>query len=222
MFQDVLVKRWNNGFKMKESEKKHKQPEQEKEKIQAASGPTGLRPGEDSEIVEISRPELEELKQKSSEFSQLQERLLRSAADFENARKRLAKEREEFIKYALEDVIYQLLPVLDNFNFALSHISGDDDKTRSMREGFLLIQKQLLQIMSERGLKPIEISAGKPFDPHKHEAVGSIVDPNKPEGVILEEVQTGYELNGKLLRPAKVKISTHHKPQAEEKAEELT
>lgn len=195
---------------MKESEKKHKQPEREKEEVR-----------ENSEVVEISRPELEELKQKSSEFSQLQERLLRSAADFENAKKRLAKEREEFVKYALEDLIYQLLPVLDNFNFALSHMSGDDDKTRSMREGFLLIQKQLLQIVLEHGLKPIEISAGKPFDPHKQEAVGSVVDPNKPEGTILEEAQTGYELNGKLLRPAKVKISTHHKSQ-EEKAEELT
>ncbi len=174
-----------------------------------------------SETLEIKRAELEELKQKAVEFSQLQERLLRSAADFENARKRLSREREEFVKYALEDLIYNLLPVLDNFNFALSHISGNDDKTKSMREGFLLIQKQLLQIMSERGVKPIDSPVGKPFDPHLHEAVGSMIDKEKPEGSIVEEVQTGYELNGKLLRPAKVKISTQ-RDACEEKTEELT
>lgn len=198
---------------MKEDKKPDEQEqEKDKEKVQADSN---------SEIVEVNRPELEELKQKATEFAQLQDRLLRSAADYENAKKRLAKEREEFVRYALEDLIYQLLPVLDNFNYALSHIIGDDDKTCSMREGFLLIQKQLLQVLSERGVKPIEISAGKKFDPHKCEAVASIFDTHKPEGTILEEVQTGYELGGKLLRPAKVKISTHT-DSSEEKAEELT
>lgn len=175
----------------------------------------------ESETAEVSRAELEELKRKVEEFSQLQERLLRSAADFENAKKRLSKERGEFVKYALEDLIFNLLPVLDNFNFALSHISGDDEKTNSMREGFLLIEKQLRQILSDRGVKLVPTPIGKPFDPHLHEAVGSIFDQDKPEGSIVEEVQTGYELNGKLIRPAKVKISTQHHSE-EEKAEELT
>lgn len=174
----------------------------------------------DSETVQVSRTELEELKQKASEFSELQDRMLRSAADFENAKKRLSKEREEYLKYALEDLIYRLLPVLDNFNFALSHISGNDDKTRLMREGFLLIQKQLFQVMSEHGLRSIE-TLSKSFDPHFHEAVGTLYDPEKPEGTVVEEIQPGYELGGKLLRPAKVKISTRNQSQ-EDKAEELT
>jgi len=173
------------------------------------------------ERVEVARAELEELQKKVQEFNQLQDRLLRSAADFDNAKKRLAKDREEYVRYVLEDLILSLLPVLDNFKFALSHISGDDDKTRLMREGFLLIQKQLLQVLLERGLKPVE-SLGKPFNAHAHESVGHIVNPDQPEGVVLEEVQTGYELNGKLIRPAKVKISVHEEKDQDEKSEELT
>ncbi len=176
---------------------------------------------QESESLEINRAELEELKRKSEELAQLQDRLLRSAADFENAKKRLAKEREDFVRYGLEDFILRVLPVLDNFNFALSHIVGNDDKTKSMREGFLLIQKQLLQVLSEYGVKPLEVSRGKIFDPHFHEPVGSVVDPKLPEGSIVEEVQTGYELNGKLLRPAKVKISTKSNS-PDEKEEDLT
>lgn len=202
MFQDVLAKHWSNGFDMKEDKAK------DQNEIE-------------SETVAISRTELEELKQKAAEFSQLQERLLRSAADFENAKKRLSKERGDFVKYALEDLVFNLLPVLDNFNFALSHMIENDEKTKSMREGFLLIQRQLLQVLSERGLKPVPAPVGKVFDPHVHEAVGSVFDPSKPEGSIVEEIQTGYELNGKLLRPAKVKISAQHHPE-EEKTEELT
>lgn len=198
-----------------------KEHEKEQEKKQKVSDKTNDQSDVESDMVATGRAELNELRQKAAEFSQLQERLLRSAADFENAKKRLSKEREEFIKYALEDLVFNLLPVLDNFNFALSHITGNDEKTKSMREGFLLIQKQLLQVLSERGLKLVPAPIGKPFDPHLHEAVGNIFDEDKPEGSIVEEVQIGYELNGKLLRPAKVKISTRHLSQ-EEKMEELT
>lgn len=193
------------------NEKKEKDQEQKQEE----------QPSAEPKVIDLSPAEIEELKKKAADFAQLQERLLRSAADFENAKKRLAREREDFIKYAVEDFVFSLLPVLDNFNFALSHISGDDDKARSLREGFLLIQKQLQQVLAERGSKPVDSSAGKLFDPHRHEAVGSVCDEKKPEGTIIEEIQTGYELNGKLLRPAKVKISTHHEVQ-EEKSEELT
>ncbi len=199
---------------MKEEKKEAKKTARESEKNDSVET-------NDSETVEIKKAELMELQQKIAELAQLEDRFLRSAADFENAKKRLGREREEFVKFALEDLIYNLLPVLDNFNFALSHIVGDDEKTRSMREGFLLIQKQLLQVLSERGLKPIETLTGKHFNPHIHEAVSSVFDPEQPEGTILEEVQAGYELNGKLLRPAKVKISTRSK-NSEEKTEELT
>ena len=171
--------------------------------------------------IEIGRSEYEELLRKADEFSQLQDRLLRSAADFDNARKRLAKERDEFVKFSLEDIIQDLLPVLDHFELALAHLRGEDEKTKSIRSGFLLIQKQLMQILTGRGLNRVETS-GKIFDPHIHESVEHFVSSDHPEGAIIEEVLAGYELNGKLLRPAKVKISTKHQIKSDEKAEELT
>ena len=191
------------------------------EKKRSEKGTSENQTGE-SINLEIARAEYEELRRKVSEFDLLQDRLLRSAADFDNAKKRLAREREEFVKFALEDLMLALLPVLDNFQFALSHLSGDDEKTRTMRDGFLLIQKQLIQILTDRGLKPVEANVGQPFNAHVHEAVDNIFSADQPDGIILEEVQTGYELNGKLLRPAKVKISTKNQRFAEDKAEELT
>ncbi len=175
----------------------------------------------DALTVQISRAEHEELLRKAGEFTQLQDRLLRSAADFDNAKKRLIREREEFLKFALENTIYDLLPILDHFELALVHLEAEDEKTKSIRDGFLLIQKQLLQVLTERGLKKIN-SLGTPFDPHVHEAVGHVVSPEKPEGIVLEEVLPAYQLNGKLLRPAKVKISTKEEKVSEEKTEELT
>src|SRR3989344_5360409 len=91
------------------------------------------------ESVQISRSEYEELLKKAEEFAQIQDRLLRSAADFDNAKKRLAKEREEFLKFALEGTIYDLLPTLDHFELAFAHLEENhDEKTKSIRDGFLL------------------------------------------------------------------------------------
>ena len=174
-----------------------------------------------SEQIEIAKSEYEELLRKVGEFAQLQDRLLRSAADFDNAKKRLTKEREEFVKFGLEDIIQDLLPILDHFELALTHLQIEDEKTKSVRDGFLLIQKQLVQVLAARGLKRVE-TREKIFNPHIHEAVGHIVSPEKAEGIVLEEVLAGYELNGKLLRPAKVRISIKQKIQSDEKAEELT
>jgi len=172
--------------------------------------------------VSISRQEYDELLRKANEFTALQDRLLRSAADFENAKKRLAKERDEFLKFALEDFIYDLLPILDHFELALSHLNPQDEKMKSMRDGFLLIQRQFLTVLTSRGLTRIE-TAGKIFDPHSHESMGHVVSKEHAEGAILEELLAGYELNGKLLRPAKVKISTREEAKpADDKNEELT
>ena len=158
---------------------------------------------------------------KASELEQVQDRLLRSAADFDNAKKRLAKEREEFLKFALEGTILDLLPVLDHFEYALAHLGVADEKAKLIREGFVLILKQLLEVLAGRGLKRFEV-LGKPFDPNVHEAMGEVVSRDCPDGTVAEEVVSGYQLNGKLLRPAKVKISVREERRLEEKNEELT
>lgn len=204
------------------NQEKHRPDHDPLKQKKAREGEESRAPLEgDALTVQVSRSEHEELLRKASEFVQLQDRLLRSAADFENAKKRLIKEREEFLKFALESTIHDLLPVLDHFELALAHLELGDEKTKSIRDGFLLIQKQLLQVLTERGLKKIS-SLGKPFDPHVHEAVGHIVSTEKLEGIVLEEVLAGYQLNEKLLRPAKVKISTKEEKVSEEKTEELT
>lgn len=177
--------------------------------------------GTPPEKIELTREEYDAVIQKSKDFEALQDRLLRSAADFDNAKKRLAKERDDFLKFALEAMVLDLLPILDNLERALAHTAGEDEKTKSIRDGFSLIHKQLSDMLCERGLKRLT-SVGKPFDPHREEAVGHVVSQHEPEGTVLEEVIPGYELAGKLIRPAQVKISTKKKPSPNEKEEEIT
>lgn len=218
------MKHWRVALSMTKQEKQKPGPESEKSQ-KVTEGPERAASEEvtppQTEQVEINRAEYEELLKKVAEFSGLQDRLLRSAADFDNARKRLTKEREDFLKFALEGMIHDLLPVLDHFELALAHLAGNDEKTKAVRSGFLLIQKQLLALLTGRGLKRLE-SIGKPFDPHLHEAVAHVVSPDKAEGIVLEEVLAGYQLNGKLIRPAKVKTSTKEAVDSTEKSEELT
>jgi len=170
--------------------------------------------------VTLSGEEHEALARKAAELDTLKDKLLRGAADYDNAKKRLARDKDEFLKYAFESTILDLLPVLDNFERALSHIDASDAKLKSLRDGFLLIDKQLVSLLTERGLKRIE-SVGKPFDPHQHEAVGRVETKDGEEGMVIEEALAGYELNGKLLRPSKVKVSAKPKAEpTEEKSED--
>lgn len=166
------------------------------------------------EMVQILKSEHEKLLKHSGELEEVRDRFLRSAADFENAKKRLSKEREAFLKFALEGLVLELLPVLDNFERAVAHIETSDKKTKPVHDGFLLIQKQLFTALFDHGLKRVE-SIGKPFDPHVHEAVEHVISPDQPEGLVIEEVLPGYQLNGKLIRPAKVKVSTQDELKAE-------
>lgn len=173
------------------------------------------------EEVRLPKAEYDSLLKKIQELETLKEQMLRSAADYENAKKRVGKEREEYFKFALEGFFYELLPVLDNFERALSH-QNDDLALKSIWSGIELIRKQLAETLKVQGLVRIE-TLKKPFDPHFHEAIEEIVDASKPEHVVAEEVVAGYLLNGKLLRPAKVKIFVKQKSaQEDEKIEEIT
>jgi len=130
------------------------------------------------------------------------DRYMRTLADFENFRKRSEREKTEFYKYALAGLLRDLLPVLDNFDRALDHAGDGDDFHR----GVLLIYKQLYDILTKRGLKPIEQS-GVPFDPKIHEAVVSEEDPSVPSHTVIAILQKGYFLHDRLLRPAMVKVA---------------
>ncbi len=155
------------------------------------------------------------------ELEALREKFLRSAADYDNAKKRLAKEREEFIRFAQEKFLRDILPILDNFERALAH--AEDGGKGGIAVGIQLIWKQLTDLAASYGLKRLSVEEGQPFDPHLHEAVDQ-VEEEGPEGVVLKELVAGYALHDRVLRPAKVRIrvSPKGKQKVQEKEEEIT
>jgi len=134
----------------------------------------------------------------------LQDRLLRTAAEFDNYRKRMERERGEFAAYASGEVILDLLPIIDNFERALqAPAAGEPD---AFRKGIELIHKQMLDLLRKRGVKPIE-ALGAMFDPNFHQAVIQESSAEHKEGEVMQELQRGYMLGERLLRPAMVKVA---------------
>lgn len=132
----------------------------------------------------------------------LQDRLLRTAADFDNYRKRVDRERRELSEFAAADVISDVLPILDNFERALEA----PPEAEAFRRGVELIHKQMLDLLRKRGVKPIE-TVGAPFDPNFHQAVIHESSDAHREGEVMQELQRGYMLGDRLLRPAMVKVA---------------
>lgn len=161
--------------------------------------------------VESLQEELppEELRSKLQEAEVLAQenynKYLRGQADFDNFRRRMRKEREEQLKYAAQPLIEQLLPALDNFERALS--AGEDTHdTESIVKGVKMVLGQVEQALKDVGLEPIA-TVGEPFDPQFHEAVMTVEDDQFESGVIVEEMQKGYQLKDRVIRPAMVKVN---------------
>ncbi len=138
-----------------------------------------------------------------AERDQLLDRLARLQAEFENARKRSAREQQDFREYALADAIKVLLPIMDSFERAL-HI-GKGDKSE-LRGGVELIYKQLQDALAKLGVRPIE-AKGELFDPRFHEAIEMVETTGSKDQQVLEELQRGYKLKDRLLRPSMVKVA---------------
>ncbi len=136
--------------------------------------------------------------------------LLRKQAELDNFRKRSAKERGEAGAVAAAELLRVILPVLDNLHRALRTSEGSDNP---LRQGIVMIEQQLLEVLKKEGLKPLETN-GATFDPHLHEAVEVVDVAGREQGVILEEMRRGYVFNGKLLRPALVRVSSGRDPEA--------
>ena len=135
--------------------------------------------------------------------SLLQNRLLRLQADFDNFRKRTAREKQDWIALAGKDILSDLLPVLDNFERGLASAA---DTPPAVLDGFSQIHAQLLAVLKKAGAEPIETD-GRPFDPALHEAISRLPSPTLPEGDVLACTRRGWLLGGKLLRPAQVVVS---------------
>jgi molecular chaperone GrpE len=167
------------------------------------------------EATNLSPEQLEELKCRAAKADENWERLLRTTADFDNFKKRAARERQEAIKFANESLIQKLVPVLDNFEMALAAAqSSSTDGLKSLSEGVAMIHAQLRQALAESGLE--EISAtGQVFDPNLHEAVSQQESSEIAEGHVVQQLRKGYKLRERLIRPATVIVA---KPPSEPSA----
>ena len=147
--------------------------------------------------------ELERLKQ---EAKQAKDQYLRTLAEFDNAKKRLHREQEEFVEYASETMVRELLPIVDSLDQALVAVDKQADP-QAVIKGVHLIYRQLLGLLDKEGVKRIP-TVGERFDPHKHEAVAQVeTGDGKPEETVVEEVQVGYTMHGRVIRPAMVKVA---------------
>lgn len=132
----------------------------------------------------------------------LQDRLLRTAAEFDNYRKRMDRERRDLADYSASEVIKDLLPIIDNLERAMQAAAQDDP----LRKGVELIHKQMLEMLRKRSVTPIE-ALGTDFDPNFHQAVIHEESEQHREGEVMEELQRGYVVGDRLLRPAMVKVA---------------
>lgn len=135
------------------------------------------------------------------------ERLMRLQADFENYRKRVARERVEMAQRASEQIIRELLPVLDHFELCLTK-GKELGVSTNVLEGFELLYDELMGILAKHGLAVLRPEPGQPFDPHVQEAVAHVPSPDFPADTVVELARCGYTLAGKLLRPAQVVVSS--------------
>lgn len=154
------------------------------------------------EPAQASAPqsELDRLKAENAAYL---DRLARLQADFDNFRKRNAREMEEFRAYAMEGVLKQLLPILDSLDRALKTENAD---AQTFRSGVELIDRQFHDVLAKLGVEPIE-AQGKPFDPNLHQAIQMVDSEEVPDNHVLDELQRGYKLRDRLLRPAMVRVS---------------
>jgi molecular chaperone GrpE len=156
-------------------------------------------PQQEQQQEEAQAEPLEELRR---ERDTLQDRLLRTAAEFDNYRKRMDRERRDLAELTAGEVMKELLPIIDNLERALQAAAPDEP----LRKGVELIHRQMLDMLRKRSVRPIE-ALGTDFDPNFHQAVIHEESVDHREGEVMEELQRGYVVGEKLLRPAMVKVA---------------
>lgn len=175
----------------------------------AAVGPAeGAAPA--GEAAESSEALRQALTARTQEAERLQDRLLRVQAEFENYKKRMAREKAEFLKFAHEELILEFLPVLDNLERALGAARAEAGST-PLLEGIEMIVRLFRSVLEKAGVKPME-TIGQPFDPAFHQAVAQVESSHGDDNTVVEEIQKGYLIEGRVLRPAMVKVSRAGSP----------
>ncbi|MDD5614728.1 MAG: nucleotide exchange factor GrpE [Candidatus Methanoperedens sp.] len=180
-----------NNRKEKQNNEKHVEPQTSSNKEP-----------EVSDSKKASENEMETLKKQLEEEK---DRCLRLNAEFENLRKRTQKEKEEFVKYANEKLIMEMIDIMESLERGLENAKGSDNKDKLI-QGMELIYKQLKNVLEKNGLVPIK-ALGEKFDPYKHEAMMQTPTQDDEEDMILEEFSRGYMLSNKVIRYSKVRVS---------------
>jgi molecular chaperone GrpE len=161
---------------------------------------------EDIPLEEMTREQLiQKVRETQAASNQNYDLYLRSQAEIDNLKKRHQREQQGLIKFANESLVKQLLPVADNLGKAIDH-SQQETSIDALKEGVELTLKGLMDALQKAGVEAIE-AVGTPFDPHFHEAVSEAVDDSVETGTVLKELQKGYTLNQRLLRPSMVIVS---------------
>ena len=181
---------------MKKSNSEHKQETEEKPKEQHTETDAAVR---NPQEAEAAAPDLQ------AEVEKYRDQALRAAADLENFRKRMIREKEEAIRFANAGLIEKLLPILDNFELGLDAARGDA-AAKGIVDGFSMVHRQLGDFLISSGLQPID-AVGQPFDPKLHEALGHETDAGQADGIVLRQMRRGYRLADRLIRPSSVIVN---------------
>lgn len=155
--------------------------------------------------VENAQPE-DDTDGLQADLDRFRDLALRSQADFENYKKRAAREKEEAIKYANSSLLEKLIAIVDNFELGLEAARAEGEKS-PVFSGMSMVLKQLMDFLGDSGLQPID-AAGQKFDPNLHEAIAHEPSDEVPEGSIIRQMRRGYKLKDRLLRPSSVVVSS--------------
>jgi molecular chaperone GrpE len=154
-------------------------------------------------IVSVSEMELEQLRR---ELAETKDKYLRVLAESENGRKRLVKEKHEMIQFATQNLVAEFLNPIDHMENALKFTQQMSDDVKHWAVGFQMILTQFKDVLTLNGVTPFE-SEGKPFDPHRHEAIETVATADFAPGTVIEETVRGYIMGDKVIRPARVKVA---------------
>ncbi len=196
---------------MKDAKKQEQKDEQvEKAEEMVSEGAPAEPIPMDATVLDETEPtlsaqDIKALQEKAAKADENHDNYLRAVAEMENYRKRAIRDRSAAVESAEIGMIHALLPIVDNLERALAQVSGEAD-AKAVQEGLGLISRQIQTFLDSIGLKPI-VCAGQIFDPHQHEAVLHVPTEDKPDHAVLEEVQKGYTLNGRVVRHSLVKVA---------------
>ncbi|MCR4441337.1 MAG: nucleotide exchange factor GrpE [Peptococcaceae bacterium] len=163
---------------------------------------TAAQAGLEEKEGEVPEPDPKEV-----ELNEARDRILRLHADFDNYRKRVQREKEEWFQYASLHIIEKLLPVVDNLERALENLNSQTEEVRNLFSGVVMTYRQMMEILEREGLEAID-AAGQPFDPLLHEAIMQVpAEEGQEDNKVTEVLRKGYRFKDKVVRPAMVKVA---------------